>query len=52
MSPLGAKLLERALSENISKYEKSFGEIRIPGSESLADHLFRSNPPSDEPEQE
>jgi hypothetical protein len=52
MSPLGAKLLQRALSENILKYEKSFGEIRIPGSETLADHLFRPNPPADEPEEE
>jgi len=41
MSPLGAKLFQRALSENLSKYEAIFGEIRIPGDTSLADHLFR-----------
>jgi hypothetical protein len=52
MSPLGAKLLQHALSENISRYEKSFGEISVPGSKSLADFLFRPDPPSDEPQQE
>ncbi|UCD41580.1 MAG: DUF3467 domain-containing protein [Chloroflexota bacterium] len=52
MSPLGAKLLQRALSENLARYEKSFGDISVPGSKSLADYLFRPTPPSDEPEQE
>jgi hypothetical protein len=41
MSPIGAKLLYRALGENLSKYETSFGEIKLPGGSSLADHLFR-----------
>ena len=41
MSPIGAKLLYRALGENISKYEAKFGEIKLPGGSSLADHLFR-----------
>jgi hypothetical protein len=42
MSPLSAKLFHRALSENLTKYEASFGEIKIPGdSSSLAEHLFR-----------
>ena len=41
MSPLGAKLFYRALAENLAKYEAAFGEIRIPGSSSLADYLFR-----------
>jgi hypothetical protein len=41
MSPLGAKLFHRALMENLSKYEATFGEIAIPGNTSLADHLFR-----------
>ncbi|HEX7974501.1 MAG TPA: DUF3467 domain-containing protein [Anaerolineales bacterium] len=41
MSPLGAKLLYRALAENLAKYEASFGEINIPGDSTLADHLFR-----------
>ena len=42
MSPLSAKLFYRAMGENLSKYEASFGEIKIPGdSSSLAEHLFR-----------
>ena len=42
MSPLGAKLLQRALNENLSRYEAAFGEIRLPGEgNSLAEHLFK-----------
>lgn len=41
MSPIGAKLLYRALGENLSKYEANFGEINIPRGPTLADHLFR-----------
>ena len=52
MSPLGAKLLQRALSENIKRYETAFGEIKVPGSKSLADFLFRPSPPSEEPPEE
>ena len=48
MSPLGAKLLLRALSENIKRYEASFGEISVPGAQTLADYLFR--PPSEQDE--
>lgn len=48
MSPLGAKLLHRALGENLAKYEATFGEIPLPGSSSLADYLFRKpNPPKE-----
>ena len=54
MSPLGAKLLHRALSENLARYEAAFGEIKVPGeSATLADYLFRppappdSNPPKE-----
>jgi Protein of unknown function (DUF3467) len=47
MSPLGAKLFQRALTENLTRYEKSFGEISVPGSQSLADFLFRHSPPDD-----
>jgi hypothetical protein len=52
MSPLGVKLLHRALSENLSRYEAAFGEIKVPGESSLADHLFRPPPPPDKPEPE
>ena len=52
MSPLGAKLLFRALGENIKRYESSFGEISVPGSQTLADYLFRPDPPTEEPTKE
>lgn len=51
MSPLAAKLFFRALGENLSRYETAFGEIRVPGSKSLADFLFKP-PTPDEPPQE
>jgi hypothetical protein len=41
MSPMGAKLLHRALAENLTRYENAFGEIKIPGDATLADSLFR-----------
>ena len=44
MSPLGAKLLHRALTENLARYEAAFGEIKVPGEASLADYLFRPPP--------
>ena len=50
MTPLGAKLFHRALSENLAKYESVFGKIQIPGDYSLAAQLFRS--PPDKPEQD
>ena len=46
MSPLGAKLFQRAISENIAKYEAAFGAINIPGDATLADHLFRPEKPA------
>lgn len=42
MSPLSAKLLQRALADNLAKYEAMFGEIKIPQGKSLADDLFRN----------
>ena len=41
LSPICAKLLLRALTENIGKYETQFGEIRVPEGPSLAEQLFR-----------
>ena len=41
MSPLGAKLFQRALAENLARFETAFGEIKIPGESTLADSLFR-----------
>jgi hypothetical protein len=43
MTPLNAKLLLRALAENLSKYEAQYGEIVLPTS--LADQLFRPPKP-------
>jgi hypothetical protein len=45
MSPLSAKLFHRALTENIAKYEKLFGEIRIPGLENLEEYSKLFRPP-------
>ena len=51
MSPLSAKLLYKALGENLARYETAFGEIKVPSaSASLADHLFKPfNQPPDSP---
>lgn len=50
MSPLSAKLLQRALSENLTKFEAQFGEIKLPQGKTLADDLFKSIQPPDPPE--
>jgi len=50
MSPLGAKLLYRALADNLNKYETAFGEIKVPGENSLADYLFRPPQPPQSPQ--
>ena len=50
MSPVAAKLFLRALSENLARYESTFGEIVLPkGDSGLADTLFRRTPPADPP---
>jgi len=51
MSPLSAKLLLRALADNISRYEAAFGEIHMPVNSTLAENLFRPHqPPTSEEE--
>jgi hypothetical protein len=52
LSPLGMKLVQRALNENVKRYEAAFGEIKIPQGTTLADQLFKSagTPPSGEKE--
>ncbi len=52
MSPLGAKLMQRALTENLTKFEAQFGEIKIPQGKSLADDLFKSLQPPEPPKPE
>jgi len=49
LTPMNAKLLLRALAENLSKYEGQFGEIKLPEGFSLADHLFRQQKPPQAP---
>ncbi|MGC9400776.1 MAG: DUF3467 domain-containing protein [Anaerolineae bacterium] len=51
MTPLNAKLLLRALQENIAKYEATYGEIQIPGrGDDLARAFFGGARPSDDRE--
>lgn len=49
LTPLNAKLLQRALAEHLTRFEGQFGEIRVPEIPSLADHLFHSEPPAPPP---
>ena len=49
MTPLSAKLLLRALTENIARYEAAFGEIPMPSNNSLAESLFRPPHPPEPP---
>jgi hypothetical protein len=50
-TPMHAKLLLRALTENLSKYEAQFGEIKLPpGGDELAQEFFGGVKPSHPPE--
>ena len=51
MSPLSAKLLLRALTENLARYESAFGEISMPSNSSLAESLFRPPHPPEPPKE-
>ena len=51
MTPLSAKLLMQALTENLARYEAAFGEIKMPGNNSLAENLFRPHHPPPPPEE-
>ena len=49
-TPMHAKLLLRALSENLDKYEAQFGEIKLPAEGSdLAQQFFGATKPSPPP---
>ncbi len=51
-TPMHAKLLLRALTENLEKYESQFGEIKLPsGSGNLAQQFFGGVKPPEEPEE-
>ena len=52
MTPLSAKLLVKALTENLARYEAAFGEINLPSNNSLADNLFRPFQQPPEPPKE
>lgn len=57
MTPFSAKLLLKALADNLARYEAAYGEIRIPTNTTLADTLFRPfqgppEPPKPEPPKE
>ena len=51
MTPLSAKLLLRALQENLARYETAFGEINVPRGSSLADNLFKGLQPPEPPKE-
>jgi hypothetical protein len=51
MSPLSAKLLMHALTENLGRYEAAFGEIKVPGNTTLAENLFRPYHPPEPPKE-
>jgi hypothetical protein len=44
MTPLNAKLVLRALTDHLARYEAHFGEIIVPPGGSLAEQLFRPPP--------
>lgn len=50
MTPFNTKLLLRALQEHMERFEAQFGEIEIPASTSLADHLFKPTTPDPDKE--
>ncbi len=45
MTPMNAKLLLNALTENLERYEAQFGPIVIPQGGNLAEQLFHRPPP-------
>jgi len=51
MTPLSAKLLLRALHENLARFEAAFGEIPVPSNSSLAESLFRPPHPPEPPKE-
>jgi hypothetical protein len=51
MTPLNAKLVLRALTEHLARFEAQYGEIHVPEVPTLADHLFRP-PPGEPPAEE
>ena len=50
MTPMHAKLLLKALQQNLSQFESKFGPIQTPHGPSLADQLFGQGPPTENKE--
>jgi hypothetical protein len=48
MSPIHAKMLQMALTQNISNFERQYGKITLPQQMSLANQFFRF--PKQEPD--
>jgi hypothetical protein len=46
LSPLGFKMMQQAILENLRRYEASFGEIKLSPQHTLADDLFGKTPPA------
>jgi len=51
MTPLNAKFLLRALTENLARYEAVFGEINVPQNPTLAENLFKPFQPPESPKE-
>ena len=51
MTPLSVKLLLRALTENMARYEAAFGEIHVPINSTLAENLFKPFQPPEPPKE-
>lgn len=52
MSPVALKLFVQAVTENLTRYEATFGTINIPsGGSSLADTLFKPLHPPEPPQE-
>jgi hypothetical protein len=49
MTPMNAKLLLKALSENLERFEAQFGPIVIPQGGNVAEQLFRPPQPPQPP---
>ena len=48
LSPIHAKILQRALAQHVENFERRFGVIRMPTQSVLADDFFRSSGKSDD----
>lgn len=52
LSPMHAKLLLNALAQNVTNYERQFGEIRVPQPPNLAEEFFKFSKSDDDDDDE